>query len=287
ADFIRRPSICFASKKGHTKKLQAEYNILTKHKFPAQYWNENEVCERLPFHAYGALYTKKDAEINPYKFVIHLANQLRAKGLDIFEKTMLNIIEDEGSHLVLHTIEGVFNTKRLVYTTGYGKLPYGKVKGADINRSYAIVTEQKPTFNGWYENALIWETARPYIYMRMTSDQRVIFGGLDEGIKMPAKSEKKIERMAHKLLQRLHELIPNETFTAPFQYSATFGESNDHLPFIGQHPQHPNHYYLLGYGGNGTVYSMLGSKILADLIMGRTNEDAQIVTLDRKQGIYA
>lgn len=287
ANFIRRPSICFASKLKDAKKLQNEFDMLTKHGLPAEYWNKHIISERLPFEAAGALYTKNDAEINPYKFVVHLAEQLKKKGLDIFEKTMLNIIEDEGTQIVLHTIEGIFHTKRLVYTTGYGKLPYGKVKGANINRSYAIVTEQKQNFSGWYENALIWETARPYIYMRMTTDQRVIFGGLDEGKAKPVKKEQKIEKMADKLLDRLHELIPNETFTAPYQYCATFGESNDHLPFIGQHPQQPNHYYLLGFGGNGTVYSMLGSKILADLVMDRPNEDARIVTLDRKHGLHA
>ena len=91
--------------------------------------------------------------------------------------------------------------------------------------------------------------------------------------------------MAQALLEKLQELIPNETFHAPYRYCASFGESNDNLPFIGQHPMKENHYYLLGYGGNGTVYSMLGAEILADLIMGRKNDDARLVTLDRKYGL--
>lgn len=285
ADFIRRPSICFASKKGDAKKLQKEYAMLEQHGFPASYWDEQQVTAKLPFSAPAALYTENDAEINPYKFVVALAQKLQIAGLDIFEKTMVNVIEDEGNRVILHTIEGVFETSNIVYTTGYGKLPYGKVKGANINRSYAIVTEQKSNFTGWYENALIWETARPYIYMRMTTDNRVVFGGLDEGKAKPVKKEQKREKMADKLLEKLHELIPNKTFTAPYQYCATFGESDDHLPFIGQHPQQPNHFYLLGYGGNGTVYSMLGSNILADLIQRRPNNDAQLVTMDRLKGI--
>lgn len=119
----------------------------------------------------------------------------------------------------------------------------------------------------------------------MTVDNRIVFGGLDEEKAKPEKNEEKVDKIADKLLAQLNELIPNENFTAPFKYSATFGESDNNLPFIGQHPIEPNHFYLLGYGGNGTVYSMLGSKILADLIMKRPNEDARIVTLDRKEGI--
>jgi glycine/D-amino acid oxidase-like deaminating enzyme len=63
--------------------------------------------------------------------------------------------------------------------------------------------------------------------------------------------------------------------------TAVFGESVDNLPFIGKHPTKDRIYYLLGYGGNGTVYSMLGSVILKDLILGRSNKDAEIVKLDR------
>lgn len=285
ADFIRRPSICYASKKSDVKKLEKECAILVKHGFPAEFWNEVVVEQRLPFKAPAALYTQQDAEVNPYKFVVSLAEQLIAQGLDLFENTFANIIEEEGTDIVLRTITGDFKASQIVYTTGYDRLPYGTMKGADINRSYAIVTEQKPSFEGWYEHALIWETARPYLYMRKTVDGRIIIGGLDEKKAKPAKNQTKVDAMADKLLDQLHELLPGQTFHAPYKYSASFGESLDHLPFIGQHPEQPNHYYLLGFGGNGTVYSMLGSQIIADLIMNRPNDDARLVTLDRNYGI--
>lgn len=272
-------------KKKDVSKLEKECGILVKHGFPAEFWNELVVEERLPFKAPAALYTHNDAEMNPYKFVVSLTEQLIAKGLDLFENTYANIIEDEGNEIILHTMNGIFKTSRIVYTTGYDRLPYGKMKGADINRSYAIVTEQKPGFEGWYENALIWETARPYLYMRKTMDHRIIIGGLDEKKADPAKHETKVDAMANVLLDKLHELLPDETFHASYKYCASFGESLDHLPFIGQHPEQPNHYYLLGFGGNGTVYSMLGSQIIADLVMNRPNDDARLVTLDRKYGI--
>ncbi|MCH7323735.1 FAD-binding oxidoreductase [Solibacillus sp. MA9] len=285
AEFIRRPSICFASKKDDVKKLRAEFEILIRNGFPVEFWNEIIVKHRLLFEAPAALYTMNDAEINPFKFVVSLAEQLKASGVHIFEHTFGNIIEGEGTHITVKTMHGNFKATRIVYTTGYDRLPYGKIKGADINRSYAIVTEENPHFEGWYEQALIWETARPYLYLRTTVDHRVIIGGLDENRAKPAKGEEKIEAMARKLLEKLHELIPNEQFHAPYSYCASFGESYDNLPFIGQHPQEKNHYYLLGYGGNGTVYSMLGAEILADLIMERKNDDARLVTLNRKYGL--
>lgn len=101
ADFIRRPSICFASKKGDAKSLKSECEMLVKHGFPVAYWNEHIIRERLPYAAVAALYTENDAEMNPYKFVVSLAERLKTQGLDVFEQTMVNVIENQGEYVLL------------------------------------------------------------------------------------------------------------------------------------------------------------------------------------------
>lgn len=285
ADFIRRPSIYYASTKKEVKKLQKEFEALSTNGFPCIYWDKQDVIDQAGFEKEAAIVTYKDAEINPYKFVVQLIEQLKERGLHVFEKTMVNIIERHGDLFHLHTIEGVFKTKKIVYTTGYEKLPYGKMKGADINRSYVIVSNQIENFEPWYEQALLWETARPYLYVRTTVDRRVIVGGRDEGKKKAPKKLEKIEKEAQHLLEGLKELFPWLDVEIEYLYGALFGESLDNLPFVGEHPDEPGHYYLLGFGGNGTVYSMLGSKILADLIMNRPNGDSALVTIDRKYGL--
>ena len=89
---------------------------------------------------------------------------------------------------------------------------------------------------------------------------------------------------AERLLQS-KKLFPQYEIEIDYAYAASFGESIDNFPFIGEHPTKKRHYYLLGYGGNGTVYSMLGSHILRDLLTGKRNEDAELVQLERKNGI--
>ena len=41
-------------------------------------------------------------------------------------------------------------------------------------------------------NTLIWETARPYIYMRTTVDNRIIIGGLDEDTNIAQERDSKL-----------------------------------------------------------------------------------------------
>ena len=285
ADFIRRPSIYYASSKKEVKKLQKEYQILSQHGFPCVYWDRQEVIDQVGFDKHAALVTYKDAEINPYKFAVQLVEQLQARGLDVFENTMVNIIERHGDTFELHTIEGIFHTKKIIYTVGYEKLPFGKMKGANVNRSFVAITNVIENWQPWFEQALIWETARPYLYMRTTAENRIIIGGRDEGKKKAPKTLDKIEKEAEHLIDGFKELFPHIEVEIEFLYGASFGESLDNLPFVGEHPDEPGHYYLLGFGGNGTVCSMLGSLILKDLIANRPNVDAHIVSVNRKFGL--
>ncbi|WP_391116724.1 NAD(P)/FAD-dependent oxidoreductase [Psychrobacillus sp. L3] len=285
ADFIRRPSICYASDENDVEKVKVEYATLKKHGFPCDYFGPNEMAEKSTFSKPGALVTFEDAEINPLKFVQGLLIKLEEKGVHLFPYVEVEDVFDADKVLDIRTSEHSIFAKKIIFTTGYETVPVGKRIGAVINRSYVFVSTPVENFNDWYKQALIWETKRPYLYIRSTVDNRLIVGGLDEDRSEAPYSQQLIQQHAEKLLKQAQELFPNYKMEIDYAYAATFGESIDNLPFIGEHPTKPNHYYLLGYGGNGTVYSMLGSQILRDLITGTRNEDAEIVQLDRKYGV--
>lgn len=285
ADFIRRPSICYASTPEDVPKLQKEFETLSKYGFPCEYWDQQELESNFPFSKPAALVTHQDAEVNPLKFVqgvLHLAEQ---QGAHLFPFIDVESVTDTPQGLDVRTSMGSFQAKQVVYTTGYETVPVGNRIGADINRSYAIATKPVEDISEWYERALIWETKRPYLYLRLTEENTVVVGGLDEDKPEAPYSDELIEERGQKLLKALQELFPDQSFEIDACYSASFGESVDNLPFIGEHPTKPNQYYLLGYGGNGTVYSMLGSVILGDIMDGKANPDAELVQLDRKYGV--
>lgn len=108
---------------------------------------------------------------------------------------------------------------------------------------------------------------------------------MDEDKPEAPQSAELIQQRTENLLQQAKELFPDYDIQIDYAYAASFGESIDNIPFIGEHPTKKNQYYLLGYGGNGTVYSMLGSHIIKDLITGNRNEDADLFQLERKYGV--
>ena len=61
---------------------------------------------------------------------------------------------------------------------------------------------------GFLGDTLFWETARPYLYARSTSDNRLLLGGEDDAVDIPAKRDARVEKKARSLLKRLHDLFP-------------------------------------------------------------------------------
>lgn len=281
-EFIRRKSIYYASTPRHVPKLKKEYKVLKENGFPVEYWSRKDIKKRLSFSKAGALITHGDAEVNPYRFVKGIFDYLQeGNHTTIFENLEANRIEEDSDLVRIHTPEGIIQASRIVHATGYETPPIGKKIGTDINRSYAIATEPIDDLSQWDERALIWETKRPYLYMRTTADNRIIAGGLDEDHPEAPQSEKKIEKRGKQIEKAVQKLFPKMNIKMDYAWGASFGESLDNIPFIGKHPEKENIYYLLGYGGNGTVYSMLGAHILRDLILNRPNKDADIVKLNR------
>ncbi|MGX1191796.1 NAD(P)/FAD-dependent oxidoreductase [Metabacillus sp. SLBN-84] len=280
-EFNRRKSLYYASDSGDVSKLKKEFKALSKYGFPVSFLEEDEIEERFGFKKPAALLTDGDAEVNPYKFAQTLLEDAHTRGVQIYENTAVEEGDREEEYVVMHTPHGTIRAKNVVYSTGYETIPFAKKLGADVNRTYAIATTPVASLEKWEERNLIWETKRPYFYMRTTVDGRIVAGGLDED-KMEAPSNEDIIReRGQRLLDKIKEHYPSYDMEVDSAWGASFGESDDGLPFIGQHPKKDNIYYCLGFGGNGTVYSMLGAEIIKDLILYQSHPDADIVRLDR------
>lgn len=281
-DFVRRPSIYYASDDKDVNKLRTEYETLYMNNLPCEFWDEATLSFYMPFKKPAAIVTFQDAEINPLKFITSLMNYLQDQGVNFFENTEVIKTSYENQLVHLQTTTHLFRAKDVVYTIGYEKNQNAKKEDTVFNRSYVMVTKPIQSDTHWHDKAMIWETKRPYLYLRTTAEGAIMIGGMDENISQAQVDETVLEKCAEKLLKQTKSLFPHLEIEVDCCYAATFAESKDQLPFIGAHPTKPHHYYLLGYGGNGTVYSALGSKIISDLIVGRENNDAHIVSPKRK-----
>lgn len=280
--FENRQSLYYASTEADVQSIKNEYEMLKKYDFPVEFLDAEMIYKTYGFRKHVAIRTSGDAEVNPHRLVVSLVKEAsKSNNIQVFENTEVEKVHFQDGYWLYKSETANIRAKHVVYATGYELDNYTRNMATELNRTYVTVTNPIPSFHQWEDRCLIWETKRPYFYMRTTFDGRIVAGGLDEET-MEAPSDPKIlEAYGHKLLARIKEHFPQIQLKADYTYGATFGESKDGIPFIGEVPNSKNVYYCLGFGGNGTVYSSFGSTIIKDLITKGVHQDADLVRLDR------
>ena len=126
-----------------------------------------------------------------------------------------------------------------------------------------------------------WESGSPYLYLRTTSEGRIIVGGEDEDFVNAKRRDALISQKTRTLVKKFGRLFPDLKLEVAYAWAGTFGESKDGLAYIGVHPLFPHCYSALGYGGNGITYSIIAAELIRDQYLGRSNHDAQLFRFGR------
>nr|WP_279381066.1 FAD-dependent oxidoreductase [Alkaliphilus hydrothermalis] len=276
-NFNTRDSLYYASYKEDVSKLEKEYALLKKHGFDVELLSKEDISKRYPFQKESAIYFNNDGELNPLKFTTGLMQQLENSGVRIYENTEVKGRDIQEDSITFYTTKGnSIKASKVIIAAGYEGLDFKKHKNAVITSSYAVVTNPIKDFSPWYNRTLIWETARPYIYMRTTEDNRVIIGGLDENTTYADQRDSKLMAKKDRLIEEFHKLFPTIEAYPEFYVSAYYGGTHDGMPMIGIYDELPHCYVVMGYGDNGLVYNMVLAKILGEVITKGSNPDLEL-----------
>lgn len=283
AEFEMKQSLYYAAKKSHTGFLKEEYAARKDNGFEVTWLDEAAIQQEYGFKAPGAILSGLAAQTNAYTFAHALHQYSISKGVKVFDRTTLTDIRHTEAGVTMRTGDGLtINAKKLVYANGYEAVQYIGKKILQLTSTYATISEHaQPGTVYWKNNALIWNTDDPYLYMRTTPDGRVLAGGRDEPFYNPEKRDRLMAAKTKKLVKDFNTLFPAIPFKPEFSWAGTFGATEDGLPFIGPYKKLPNSLFALGFGGNGITFSMIAAAILTDIITGKGNADAAIFSLDR------
>lgn len=287
-DFARMRSLYYASRRRDVPVLQAELAMRRKHGFEAGWLDPDALREGYGIDAPGAILSQLAARVDPYRMAYRLFTRLEKRGSGIFDRTRIERIETTTRGVTLHTGDGVrVRAAHVVFAAGYANQLWLKQQVARNHSSYAFITDPlAPSGLRGLTDTMAWESARPYLYLRSTGDGRLLVGGEDDDVDIPARRDARVDRKAHKLVKKIARAIPGLQLTPAFAWAGTFAETADGLPFFGPHPQYgPRVLFAMAYGGNGITYSMLGAGLIRALIERRKHPLAELFSfgrLDRK-----
>jgi len=281
--FVRKPSFQFASAKKNVDDLRTEYSLRKKVGFSVRWLEEESIIKKFNFAKSAGILSQDGAEADAYKITHRLLEKCISKnGLQVYDNTEIIAIRHHKQAVELVTANQIkIRAKKLVIACGYESQQYIPEKVQDLYATYAIASEPFEHSDFWYKNALIWETSTPYLYLRTSSDNRILMGGKDIPFSNPKKRDGLLNLKTKSLEKSFAKLFPQIPFKTDFKWAGTFASTKDGLPYIGSIRQRPNTFFALGYGGNGIAFSIVAAAIIKDLVGGKKNNDAAIFRFDR------
>jgi glycine/D-amino acid oxidase-like deaminating enzyme len=280
--FAARPSLYLASREEDVEGLRREHEVRRRHGFAVDFLDRGDIERRYAFSRPAALLSHDAAEVDPVCLTRQLVAHAVKGGARVYERTRVAELQSDGDGVVLTTGAGFqVRTGHAILATGYQSDRLLGRRLARDNSTYALATEPVDDLRGWPDRALIWETARPYLYLRTTPDNRILIGGLDEREVTAALRDALLERKCLQLQERLQGMFPGLEPQVDRAWCGTFLSTSDSLPYIGPHPDAPRIQLALCFGGNGTTFSLVAAELLRDTLLGRTRPEARLFGLGR------
>jgi glycine/D-amino acid oxidase-like deaminating enzyme len=283
SEFRRTESLYYASWPWHASRVREEGEMRLRHGFGLEILDRAELRERFDIDAAAALLTKVAARMDPYRVALGLLGDLSKRGCAVFDRTSVERWETAGNGLRVHTDRGaIVRCRHLVLAAGYESGGFLRQRVARNHSSYALVTEPLDDAPAWLDRTLVWESRRPYLYLRSAGDGRLIAGGEDDRIDLAAKRDRSVPTKAKRILAKLRKMLAREDIEQGFAWAGTFAETDDGLPFFGPHREHgPRVHFAMAYGGNGIVYSVIGAELIRRRIQRQTHPLMRLLSFER------
>jgi glycine/D-amino acid oxidase-like deaminating enzyme len=279
----KKQSLYYAAYKKDIEFMQNEFAARKKHDFAVKYLDDLSIKKEFGFNSSAAILSDVAATVDSYSLTHQLLQYNIAKGLKVYDRTKVISIKHNKRDVRSKTEEGfLIKAKKMVYATGYEVVNFISKPIVKLTSTYATASESFNTPIKFGRNdAVIWNTDSPYLYMRTTTDNRIIIGGRDEDFFSHIKRDKLIPSKTKQLQKDFSKIFPSISFKPEFSWAGIFGSTKDGLPYIGSYKKLANSFFALGFGGNGITFSQIAGEIIASLIKGKKNKDVKLFSFER------
>lgn len=283
AEYERRESLYLAEDEAAVAELKVEIAARQAMGLNVAWIEGDELRRRFGCRRPGGILSGLGAQIDPFRLARGLFAGVERHGVKVFARSRVDAIDTAGAALQLRVGAHTVNAAHVVVCAGYESLRFLAPKVAQINNTFALVTEPLADPARATALPLIWESARPYLYVRGTGDGRLIVGGEDVPFKSAAARAAVLSRQIRRLAAKYQQLFGEPLAPVAYSWAGSFAETEDGLPFIGAVPgMHPRLQFALCYGGNGITYSVHAGEMIRAGIEGRPHPLDDIFGFQRR-----
>ena len=276
AELAPRPTLYLAGDVLDSRGLAKEAEARRQLGLEVQLLGRRELQERYGLRRSAGLLSFGDCVAEPRQLAAGYLRTALHRGARLFAPTDVIHVEEHHHGVVATTRGGQrIRAKHAVLATGYEVFKGLEARGHSLQSTWVIATRPQPRAL-WPSQCSIWEASDPYLYLRTTSEGRVLCGGGDEPFVDAARRDALSARKFGFLQRRLERMFPQLDAQPTHAWAGTFGASATGTPIIGRLPGKRRLYTVLGCGGNGITFSMLAAQLIRALLLGERDRDAEL-----------
>jgi glycine/D-amino acid oxidase-like deaminating enzyme len=279
--FAPRPTLYLAAGETGERELNEEMALRHRAGLPGELLDYRRLFGEFGFDREAAILSPGSAEADPLALCWSLLQIAAGRGAALIDADAAQFHEEGGRVLVETTSGHAIDARHVVLATGYVMPHFVMPERHRTASTFALATVPQKPDAAWRDRALVWEASEPYLYMRMTADNRIIVGGEDEDVADPDRRDAMIETKIGLLEDKLSKLWPKADTRLSEAWAGAFGQTSDGLPLIGPVTGAASIFAAYGYGGNGITFSYLASRMIAAMISGRHEAWFEDFALDR------
>ena len=227
---------------------------------------------------HGGLVDDASAGLNPAQYVAGLAQAAQRAGARVYEGARVDKIERDanqgGASFRLATARGPLWARDIfVATSGYTTRATRALQKKLIPiGSYIIATEPLPAALAAEvspRDRMIYDSKNYLYYYRLTPDRRMLFGGR---ARFFPETPQSIRESAELLRRGMLDVYPQlRDVPVAYAWGGTLDFAFDMLPHAGKLN---GFHYALGYAGHGVAMATYLGKVMAEIIGGRSQAEA-------------
>jgi glycine/D-amino acid oxidase-like deaminating enzyme len=285
ADAHAVPSVYVARTEAQADSLQREQRRRSAARLGGRWLTPHALAELTGIRAGGAILTAGNGQVDPYQACLGLAAAAETHDALICERSPVTRTRRDGNGVLVDVGRRRVRASWAVIATGYATPAFKPIAARfRMLNTYVIATpplSRTERASLGLGDVMVWDTERPYHYLRWTPDHRLLFGGADRPHRHGSRRAV-LGTKARELVQDLGALYPSLAEVEPeYAWEGLFAATPDGLPYIGSHRRYPRHLFALGYGGNGMTFGFMAGRVLARIIDGAPRPEDALFSFGR------
>lgn len=272
-----KPALYLSGNQLGARALRAEAQARERIGIQASYLSRADLLERYGIDRSAAILSQASASANPAQLASGLLQVAIKRNARLVSPVEITDMAELPGGVALASRDGrVITASHAVFCSGYEYLSQMKTPIHHITSTWALASRPMKNLPAWMKDTIGWEASDPYLYFRTDEAGRVIAGGEDEDAANTNSDPEKLARKAEIIAEKLYALTGVRIGKPAYTWAAPFSVTTDGLPIFDNVPGFKRIYAVMGFGGNGITFSVIGAQIIAAHITGQIDPDAQI-----------